>query len=126
MYKKGTWVQLKNGDLALVTGFEDHQYKIVHYRYVDWLNIYDIRSEYVDGRNILGRADVPRFQTGDFALYKNKVVKITETGYRHTIECDDSSLCVEPFKVDNMFVGIINQPKSFRLTNKKFIFEYGH
>lgn len=102
MYKKGTWVQLKNGDLALVTGFEDHQYKIVHYRYVDWLNIYDIRSEYVDGRNILGRADVPRFQTGDFALYKNKVVKITETGYKHTIDCNGLALCVEPFQLTKL------------------------
>ena len=45
---------------------------------------------------------MPRFQTGDFALYKNKVVKITETGYRHTIECDDSSLCVEPFKLTKL------------------------
>ena len=102
MYQNGTWIQLTNGDPALVTGFEDHQYKIFHYRYIDWLNIYDISCEYVYGRNILGHADVPTFQAGDFALYKNKVVKITETGYRHTIEYGNTSLCVEPFQLTKL------------------------
>lgn len=45
---------------------------------------------------------MPRFQTGDFALYKNKVVKITETGYKHTIDCNGLALCVEPFQLTKL------------------------
>lgn len=102
MYKNGTWVRLRNGDLAIITSFEDHQYRILHYRYIDWLKIYDISPEYIYARYIQGSADVPTFQTGDFALYKNKMVKITETGYKHTIDCNGLSLCVEPFQLTKL------------------------
>lgn len=102
LYKKGTWVRLKNGDFAHITGFEDHQYKILHYRYIDWLNIYNISCEYIYEHYILGLADVPTFHTGEFALFKNKVIKITETGCRHTIDCNGLSLCVEPFQLTKL------------------------
>ena len=102
MYQNGTWIRLANGDIALVTGFEDHQYKIFHYRHIDWLDIYDISCEYVYSRHIQGLADVPTFQTGEFALFKNKVVKITEIGYRHTIEYNGTSIYVEPFNLTKL------------------------
>lgn len=99
MYKNGTWVRLRNGDLAIITSFEYHQYRILHYRYIDWLKIYDISPEYIYARYIQGSADVPTFQKGELALFKNKIVKITEIGYKHTIEYDGSSINVEPFRL---------------------------
>ena len=102
MYKNGTWVRLRNGDLAIITSFEDHQYRILHYRYIDWLYIYDISCEYIYDHDIRGCVDMPTFQIGEFALFKNKIVKITETGYRYTIEYDESSIYVEPFQLTKL------------------------
>lgn len=102
MYKNGTWVRLRNGDLAIITSFEDHQYRILHYRYIDWLKIYDISPEYIYARYIQGSADVPTFQKGELALFKNKMVEITETGCRYTIEYNESSIYVEPFQLTKL------------------------